>query len=473
MASPFKLFLKFSFGTWINAVISLISIPILTWFIDPAETGKATIFTISYNLLLNVLLLGIDQSFVRYFNDRKSIDHGNLLFNAVAPTGVMIIISVGILESFRHSLSLIFFASAEYAYIVDMLSISLAAGCVNRYAFLILRMQKKAIAYSAAQVTLSLCNIALTIGFVIFVSQTFVSVVLGFAASQVIAMMIAVWMESGIWKKMLSVRSQLDISLITQLLSYGIPFIPTLAFDWIFQSSDRTFLRIYSTFEEVGIYATASRVASALNILQTSFSTFWIPFVFERFSNDESDKNFYPTIFNAVAIAFLIAIQMAVAVKGFIHYLLPESYHESVEIFTPLLFVPMFYALSDITSVGINIRKKTIYHFYVLIVASAVSVMAGFLLIPALGAKGAVVSSFLSFATFFFMRTILGHLLYPLPIDWHRFTGAAIVTLLLAGVAFVNPSFPIAYFCLPCVILTLFAYKSTLKNLILQIKTLR
>jgi O-antigen/teichoic acid export membrane protein len=473
MASPFKIFLKFSVGTWINAIISVVSIPVITWFIDPAEVGKATIFTISYNLLVNILLLGVDQSFVRFFNESLSNDKTKLLINSVAPTAIAIVISISGIEIFREHLSVIFFSSSEYTFIVDLLSIVLAVGCVNRYALLILRMQNKAIAYSAVQVVLSSSNLIITILLVIFYSKTFLSVVIGFTASQVFAMLLAVSLELNLWKKVIVSAAQLDKKYIKELLVYGIPFIPTLAFDWIFQSSDRTILRIYSTFTEIGIYATASRVASALNILQTSFSTFWIPFVFERFAKNENDKSFYPQIFNAVAGAFLLAIQAAIASKELIPYILPKSYHGSITIFTPLLFVPMFYALSDITSVGINLRRKTIYHFYVLITCSVISVSSGILLIPTLGAKGAVISTFLSFFAFFLTRSVFGLTLYQLPLDWRNFSIVFILTLMITAVSFFYPGFPIYWVCIPCSVLTLFIYKSTLKNLFLQIKSVR
>src|SRR5688572_31770035 len=109
MAAAFKIFLKFSFGTWVNAAISLVSIPVITWFIDPAEIGKATIFTISYNLLLNILLLGVDQSFVRFFNESGSNDKAKLLINSAFPTAIAIAVSVLGIEIFRESISLLFF----------------------------------------------------------------------------------------------------------------------------------------------------------------------------------------------------------------------------------------------------------------------------------------------------------------------------------------------------------------------------
>jgi O-antigen/teichoic acid export membrane protein len=424
-------------------------------------------------LLINILLLGIDQSFVRFFNEAGSNNKEKLLINSTAPIAVAIVISIFGIEIFREQLSMLFFSTTENAFIVDTLSFVLVVGCINRFALLILRMQNRAIAYSAVQVVLSASNLAVTILFVVLYSKTFISVILGFTLSQIFAMLLAVYLEWGLWKKVITRRAKIDTKYVRELLAYGIPFIPTLAFDWIFQSSDRTFLRIYSTFTEIGIYATASRVASALNILQTSFSTFWIPFVFERFAKNENDKSFYPHIFNVLTGAFLVAIQIAIAVKEFIPYLLPVSYHNSVTIFTPLLFVPMFYALSDITSVGINLRRRTIFHFYVLTICSAVSVLAGITLIPVLGAKGAVLSTFLSFFTFFLMRSVFGLRLYHLPLEWKKFVIVFTFTLLIAAVSFFYPAFPVYWLCFPCLVLTVLLYRSTLTILISQIKSIR
>ena len=66
-----KSFFQFSIGQWVAALISFITTPITTWLIIPEEFGKASMFTLAFNLLLNIALLGADQSFVRMFYEKE------------------------------------------------------------------------------------------------------------------------------------------------------------------------------------------------------------------------------------------------------------------------------------------------------------------------------------------------------------------------------------------------------------------
>lgn len=73
-----KLILKFSYGSFLTAAISLFTTPVITALIIPEEFGKAAMFTLVYSLLLQFFLLGIDQSYVRYFYSKKDIKNSHL-----------------------------------------------------------------------------------------------------------------------------------------------------------------------------------------------------------------------------------------------------------------------------------------------------------------------------------------------------------------------------------------------------------
>jgi len=96
-----KSFFQFSIGQWIAAFISFITTPIITWLIIPAEFGKASMFTLAFNLLLTIALLGVDQSFVRMFYERPEDDRRNLFWESLLPrltVGFVIFIVIGFLE---------------------------------------------------------------------------------------------------------------------------------------------------------------------------------------------------------------------------------------------------------------------------------------------------------------------------------------------------------------------------------------
>ncbi|MCZ8216676.1 MAG: oligosaccharide flippase family protein, partial [Cyclobacteriaceae bacterium] len=383
MANAFKTFLKFSLGTIVNSGISLITIPIITWFLAPEELGKATMFTLSYNLLLNIFLLGQDQSFIRNYNEVGKENISKLWFASLLPALTTTVFGVALLILFRSHIALFLFASINYDYFVDLLALTLFCGVVSRLAQVSIRMRNAALTYSIVQVLGTISNLALTLLYVIFIKNDFSAVVLSFVCSQILVMVTSVFLERDLLRFTFKENSLFfDIK---KNLVYGIPFVPTFICDWLFQSTDRTFLRIYSTFSQVGVYTTATRISASLGILQTGFSTFWIPYVFEKFSKNQNDKSFYNEIFQAVYLSFCFAILGILLFKDLIYIIIPEAYYSSIAIFPILLFVPMFYTLSEITGIGINLKRKTVFHLYILLVVAFLAVVLGYFLIRIYG----------------------------------------------------------------------------------------
>ena len=81
-----KSFFQFSIGQWVAALISFITTPITTWLIIPEEFGKASMFTLAFNLLLNIALLGADQvlsgCFMKKRKKREETYSGKLCYRA-------------------------------------------------------------------------------------------------------------------------------------------------------------------------------------------------------------------------------------------------------------------------------------------------------------------------------------------------------------------------------------------------------
>ena len=116
-----KTFAKFSIGTWIGALISLVSAPVTAWFINPAEFGKASMFTLAYSLLGSVVILGMDQSFSRFYVDVDDDKKHVLLKSVLLPSLLLtFFISVTILL-FKEKISFLLFGSPNLTVYVWLL----------------------------------------------------------------------------------------------------------------------------------------------------------------------------------------------------------------------------------------------------------------------------------------------------------------------------------------------------------------
>ena len=70
-----------------------------------------------------------------------------------------------------------------------------------------------------------------------------------------------------------------------------------------------------------------------------------------------------------------------------------------------LVFIPIMYVLSETTMMGINFKKKTKYSLYISLIVLIVNLIGNLILVPILGARGAAISTGISYIIFFSLRT--------------------------------------------------------------------
>lgn len=75
-----KLF-GFSIGPIVGAIIGFITVPVTSHLIAPDQFGLASMFNLANSILTLVVLIGIDQAYMREFNECK--DKKKLLFNSM------------------------------------------------------------------------------------------------------------------------------------------------------------------------------------------------------------------------------------------------------------------------------------------------------------------------------------------------------------------------------------------------------
>lgn len=429
MKSSLRLFVGFSFGTWINALINLVSIPVITWLVNPVEFGKATMFTIAHNLVINIVLLGSDQSFVRLYNEKEN-DVKKLLFNSsiISPLIFSVFLGLAIL-SFKEKVSVALFSGEDYTSAVYALIISLFIGILSRFGTLLIRMKSRAMEYSVVQILAAVGNIIFVISYATYIHPSFEGIVYGFIFSLIITLIVTIYLEQAFWIDAIKRFVKVDKELVSQVLIYGLPFVPTFLVDWIFQSSDRALLRVYSTYTEIGLFAAATKVANSLNIIKNGFTAYWVPLSYQHYLKNAGDTEMYKKYFNLLSLIFFSAVIILTTFSDIILYLLPESYRESSKIFPILLFVPLLYTLSEITVVGINFKKKPFWHLLIVIVSALTNLIGGFFLIPKFGALGAGISTLIAYLVFFFMRSFISVSLYPVTYDWDKFIFALFLSL--------------------------------------------
>lgn len=395
-----KKFLSFSIGGYVALVIGFFTTPITTRMLSPEQYGISSMYLLVVNILMLLAILGLDQGFVRYFYDENEEDKGLLLKNCLKiPVIMLAIISVLILL-FREKISKFIFLENSYSMII-LLIVMLIFTLLNRYSFLTVRMNQKAKLFSIFQILNQLLNFIFIVLLFKVYGDNYKTIVVGSTITTILLTIFSILSERKIW----SFKGKNNKTTEKDLLKYSLPFTITMALTWMFQSSDKVAIKVFSNVEELGLYAAAFKIVALLNIVQTGFTTFWVPVAYEKYTKEPENLEFFQKIHGYISLVMFGMALVVLMSKDLIILLLGEKFRVASSIMPCLVLMPIMYTISETTVLGINFKKKTKYHMIISVVVAMLNILGNVLLVPYFGAKGAAISTGLVYIVFFSLRT--------------------------------------------------------------------
>ena len=394
-----KKFLSFSIGGYVNALIGLLTVPIVTRMLSPEQYGIASLISIIVEMLVVFCSLALDQSFVRFFYEVEEEERGKLLQDCLYYPVFITIFSSLIIFIFRNQISIFILGKKEKA-IWLIVVFSIISLIIKSFAFLVVRMQQKGGLYSFFYILIKVVEFSFIVLFFKIYGNDYKVIVLATLFSTLITSFFMIILEKKIWK--LSGKRKIEKK---ELLNFSAPLVLTLALTWVFASSDKITIKIFSNLKELGLYSGAFRIVSVISVIQTGFTSFWTPFIYERYSKNPDDLVFYKKANDYLSLIFFLIGITILATRNIIIILLGEKYYDSLFIVPMLIFVPIMYLISETTMMGIGFKKKSKYFLYISIIVAIFNIAGNILLVPKYGAKGAAISTGISYIIFFSFRT--------------------------------------------------------------------
>ena len=426
-----KTFVKYATGSLAALIAGLITTPILTRLISTEEMGKYSMFITIGSLFASILYFGFDQSYVRYYNEELPSRRVFLLQKCLRfpliGTGVVSIASF----IFYKRLSVELIGTSSFP-VVILFVLYLFGLVIDRFWLLKLRMEQKAGSYSVLNVVRKLSYLAIgVILYFAYFGDTCWSLIVAVTLAEFILLAGSRWADRGEWKvddRKLAVSTQ-------ALAKYGAPFIFSTTITLILHSTDKLMLNAMSDYNQVGLYSGAQNIVNLLTQVQTVFTTFWMPVAFEQYAKDPDDKDFYVRMNKLVSYVMLIIAVTLLVLKDIVVLFLGAKYREAVYVFPFLAFMPIMYTVSETTVMGINFKKKTNYHVITSGACAVTNIIGNYFLIQLFGAKGAAISTGLSYVLFMALRTVFSNSVYPVKFVMGRFVVSGILVYALAIVA--------------------------------------
>jgi hypothetical protein len=404
-----KKILAYAIGTGGSGIFSVATLPIITWFYNVDDVGRISMLQVFTSFAILFFCLGLDQSYVRAYHDS---DNKPLLLKHVMFPGVCIcILSSLLIFIYKPDFISKMLYSVESVYLSFLTFFCFIFALISRFLSLTLRMQERAIAFSMSQVLPKILLLLFVISTVVWAgSRDSKQLFTANALALFIACLIFAWNTRNDWIP--AFAQKFDKIEFQTHLSYGFPLLIGGLASWGLNVSDRIFLRLFSSYTDLGVYSVAMSIASAATIFATIFNTIWAPLVFKWVSSSEIDLKKIDDILEYILMAIYFIVVVAGLFSWLLDFILPNQYLSVKYLIILCIIGPLFYTLSEVTGIGIAIAKKTRFSMYASIGAMLTSIVLNFFLVKKLGALGAAISTAFSFWFFYILRTEFSQLLW-------------------------------------------------------------
>jgi O-antigen/teichoic acid export membrane protein len=239
------------------------------------------------------------------------------------------------------------------------------------------------------------------------------------------------------------IRATFSREVLYDALRFGLPRVPHAAAQQVIAIGDRFVLKLFVSIESIGIYSMAVSFGLVQKLFLSAFESAWAPFYYATVREADAQRTFRTITTYGVAVLALLTAGLAAigrhAAQAMTHgfLLAPDDPQwnavESVITWTAIgVFLQGVYLL---TSIGLNITKRTEYYPAATLSAAFVNIVLNFALIPRFGIVGAAWANGAGYAVQAGVGYVFSQRFYPIHYEWGRLLrvcGAAIAATVVA-----------------------------------------
>ena len=147
---------------------------------------------------------------------------------------------------------------------------------LNLFSFLVIRMKQRGKIYSLLTVLIKCLEFIFIFLFYIFFRNSYKTLIFAFLFSNIVVAFLSILIERKIWSlKNLKLKCRTSRK---ELFYFSVPLVLTMGLNWLFGSLDKITIKMFKDMGEVGIYSSAFKIVSLLNVIQSGFTNFWTPY---------------------------------------------------------------------------------------------------------------------------------------------------------------------------------------------------
>jgi O-antigen/teichoic acid export membrane protein len=419
------------------SAINLLLLPIYVQYLTQRDYGILGLLGGVEVMAKIVFRCGLDGSFMRLFYEtddepgRQRLA-STIFFFLLALNGVLLAVSLGASPWLARAV----FGDATAARPLQLVLLNTFAIAFTFFPFHVLRMEQRSAEFSLLAILRSAATVVLRLALVVGAGLGLMGVIIADVA--VTAALIVVLLR----RFAPLIRPVFSTSVLRQALSFGLPRVPHAAAQQVMAVGDKFILAAFRPIAEVGMYSMGVSFGLTQKLFLSAFEYAWAPFYYAA-ARERGAAALFATVttYTVAALALLTAGLSAIA-RDLLDLMTRGVFVDAAPIVAWTAIGVFLQGVYLLTSIGLNIAKRTVYYPASTIAAAAANIGLNYALIPRYGMMGAAWANAAGYALQAGLAFIFAQRVYPVRYEYGRLARAAAAAAMGFILAVAVPSLP-------------------------------
>jgi O-antigen/teichoic acid export membrane protein len=460
----------FGLGQSSQRAIALITLPFFITFIDPVNYGVVGLLTTFSVFIVPIFTFGLSSSIgVAYFDPKKK-NRSDVISIAFLLSIIGAISFLSVSTFFLDSIVNTIFSSYEYkahTYVV-ILTITFSILCIPRQLQQQYLKQSKTFLYF----TMFSAFISVITSFVTIVILKYGA--LGLLIGSLFGQVALFILLSKDIKKLLKFNRSQGKKILKELVTFGLPMIPSFFLIFIIQNIMRWSLQMTDGLSAVGIFSLGASFGAIVNIAASGFASAWLPYTLNQASDWSKAKyKISKNLFSYFTYGSIVIIIVFLIAQPVLYLVAPPIYFNAWLVLGLIASSHFIVSLWNMIIPPLYINKKIVFVIIPQTIAALITLLIAF---NFKGILGAGLASLFGCITLLFVQIILNRKILKqksIPIPFIKYMKIIVFTTSVAVTTFFINIQSLSHFIIVELILitaTLFFFYKINKNIVTELK---
>lgn len=358
---------------------------------------------------------GLDGSFMRLFyeaDDERARQRlaSTIFFFLLAVNGVLLAATLGA----APWLARVVFGDPAAALPLRLVLLNTFAIGFTFFPFHVLRMEQRSAEFSLLAVLRSVATVVLRLVLVVGAGLGLMGVVIADVVVTTALMAILLRRFAPL------VRPVFSPAVLRQALAFGLPRVPHAAAQQVVAVGDKFILAAFRPIAEVGVYSMGVSFGLTQKLFLSAFEYAWAPFYYSAARERGAPALFATVTTYGVAVLAMLTAGLSAVARDLLDVMTRGVFVEAAPIVAWTAIGVFLQGVYLLTSIGLNITKRTMYYPASTIAAAAANVGLNFALVPRYGMMGAAWANAAAYAIQAGLAFTFSQRLYPVRYEYGR-----------------------------------------------------